>query len=282
MSILSERTVSAFPVSIGTSLALESVSDKGGKPYDPDRKIPQMLDLNLWDQFWINISTLFRNLVGALPQVDTKRLDPEECKSALLTEMDIIEALVREESSTCQVIWYASNYTRLLTLSSKAMLRLPSTEKQKSYTKLHNSVLQLIINHRETEQRPIRVFANKIVPANRVKALILTHMPYDLVNFSKFRELDLLESHTGVLKPRSDWYTKLYDSDELVAIPFSERTLKFFGDHQLFRPFPKKARKQIIDLAKECHWLWSTTDSKVLADAKRLKDHLVRQVFTTI
>ena len=280
--ILASRTVSAFPLSIGTCLAMESVSDKGGIPYDPDRKIPNMINLNKYDQFWINIGTLFRNLIGAIPTEDIARLRPQECSQAILEEMNQIESIVRAESPLIQVTWYGSNYERLLTLASKAELRPVTTEKQKFRHTLQNKTLQLVVNVRNTENRPIRLFANKILPGKSHKALILTHMPYDLVNYSKFSTLDLLESHTGILKQRDLWYTKLYGGDELICIPFSERMLKFFGDHSLFKPFPKKARDTVLELAKEKRWLWSTTDSQVKADLRSLKDHLLRNVLLSL
>ena len=280
--ILASRTVSAFPLSIGTCLAMESVSDKGGAPYDPERKIPNMIDLNKYDQFWINISTLFRNLIGAVHSEAISKLTPQACSQALLEEMNQIESIVRSESLLTQVTWFGSNYERLIPLSSKAELRAVTTDKQKFRHNLQNKTLQIVVNARNTENRPIRLFANKLLPVKRHKALLLTHMAYDLINWEKFHTLDLLESHTGILKQRDLWYTKLYGGDELICIPFSERMLKFFGDHSLFKPFPKKARDTVLELAKEKKWLWSTNDTKVKIDLRSLRDHLLRNTLLSL
>lgn len=70
------RTVSAFPLSVGTSLALESVFNGVQEPIDPNRVIPQKVEINNYDAFWINVGTLFRNLYNALNKDSIKFLRP--------------------------------------------------------------------------------------------------------------------------------------------------------------------------------------------------------------
>jgi hypothetical protein len=53
---LSTRTISAFPLSISTSLALESIFTPKLPPYDPNRIIPEHINLIDYQEIWINFS----------------------------------------------------------------------------------------------------------------------------------------------------------------------------------------------------------------------------------
>ena len=277
--ILGARTTSAFPLSIGTSLAFESLSQSGGAPYDPERKIPQHIKLGDYQQFWINLSTLFRNIYGAVSSQDAAGLLADDCTEVLLQEIESMEDIVRQETqSKLTVSFYTSNYKGLTGLASKASLRLPNTTKQIAYFKLHDKVIQNVLNIRHSRSEDVYVFDNKIKPKERSDALILTHVAYDLLCWPKFNKLDLIESHTGILKPRNLWYTKMYQSEDLACIPFIEIMLKFFGDNHTFRPFPIAARKTVLDLAIKKHWLWATTEAKVIQDLGTLNDHYLGDV----
>lgn len=281
--LLAARTVSAFPLSIGTSLAFESLSQSGGTPYDEKREIPQIVDLKRYDSFWINLSTLFRNLYGSVPSKDAEGLIAQDCSDALLVEMELIEEIIRSETNdSVKVHFFISNYHNLKSLSSQASLRVPNTPKQINYFKLHDAALQIIINTRHTQSQDVHIYENKLKPKWYPKALILTHIAYDLVNFSKFSILELIESHTGILKKRNTWYTKYYQSEDLSMIPFEERLLKFFGDNHTFKPFPIKARKTIAELAIDRRWTWATTESKITADISSLNDQLLAQVIKNL
>ena len=59
------RTISAFPISVGTSLALESLFAPRLETIDPERKF-ERVDVTKYSEVWINLSTLFRNIVGAV------------------------------------------------------------------------------------------------------------------------------------------------------------------------------------------------------------------------
>lgn len=277
-SILAGRTVSAFPLSIGTSLAFESLSQSGGRSYDPERKIPQRVNLNDYQQFWINLGTLFRNIYSAIPSSDAERLRAEDCAQTLLSELDTIEDIVRSETNgQLKVKPYISNYKSIIGLNSAAQPRLPNTPKKLAFFKLHDKAIQLAMNIRHGRNEDISVFNKLIVPENSTKSLIFTHLPYDLLCWPKFDKLELIESHTGILKQRNLWYTKFYQSEDLVCIPFIECMLKFYGDNHTFKAFPINARKTVLELAIEKRWHWATTEAKVKQDVSSLKDHLLAE-----
>ena len=49
----------------------------------------------------------------------------------------------------------------------------------------------------------------------------------------KDRNVDLIETHTGVIKDRNKWYTKL-SGKGMECIPFAKWSLQFFGDGKIF------------------------------------------------
>ncbi len=161
LSVLAERTVSAFPLSIGTSLAFESLFDGRQAPYDNERELPSRINIDDYKIFLINVGTLIRNII----------------------------------------------------------------------------------------------------------------------------KLDLLESHTGVLKTRKEFNTKYYDYKklELENMPFQRKLLAIFGDHVLFKPYPLKIRQVFIDVARKSKWTPITSEYKVDNDINMyVADLGIKQEFRLI
>lgn len=266
---LNTRTISGFPVSIGTSLSFESIFTPRLPVYDPAREIPSRVNITDYNYFYISVSTLFRNLMGSLKKEDSRRVLPKELSQALVEEMEFISGLVHTESnSRTIVIFYVNNYSDLQSSDFISHLRVATTENQKIYKHLHDTTLDLLTkNHEEIE-----IFKSKIKPVSRAKALILTHVPYDLICYSDCIKLDLIESHTGKLKHYTDFNTKYYDGKLVNMFPFNELLLKIMGDHEMIIPFNIKIRKEIIELAKESRWTPVTTVSKVKNDLTKLSN----------
>lgn len=91
-----------------------------------------------------------------------------------------------------------------------------------------------------------------------VKCLIMTHMPVDLINYSSFKELDLLESHTGIIKSWGQFSTKLNIKKDM-QIPFNRFTLQAFGDKNQISPLHINLRKNLYDIAEKYRWNRTTT-----------------------
>ena len=100
------------------------------------------------------------------------------------------------------------------------------------------------------------------------KSLILTHIPYDLLNYTHFNQLDLIESHTGKLKPRNLWYSKYYKfgNEDLNTLPFLRKLLLIFGDSVMIQPMDIRFRRLILDISRNRRWTPLTTESKVMQD----------------
>ena len=91
----------------------------------------------------------------------------------------------------------------------------------------------------------------------------MTHYAYDLLSNKDFKTLDLLESHTGVLKSKALWYTKFSDHKDSVRIPFNELFLQVFGDSTIFHPHDRKLRLEILAIADKYNWSFATTKDRI-------------------
>ncbi len=280
--ILAGRATSAFPVSIGTSLSLESVSDSGGAPYDPDRQIPQKINIRDYDEFWINIGTLFRNLHSSVPRSDMKNVRPQDCADALLQEMQLIDGLIQSESvSLTKIHYYVCSYKTVKQRYPRANVRGYITDNQREYKKAHDDTVQLVLNQYH-DQTKLHIFDLDLKPLHYPTALILTHQAHDLLSYGKFKRLDLLESHTGKLKKKNLWYTKYNNGADLGMMPFDRVLIQIFGDSDLFHPMRSALRNEIIALAKAKHWTFATTKDKINADIRTLKNQYAAFIVDTL
>ncbi len=260
---LPERAVSAFPLSIGTSLAFESVFPGRQPPFDPDRQIPVHVDLTQYNTCWINITTLFRNMSSALDKETFLGAKPAMLAATLEEEISVIQSLFEMEgNNTCKVELYYSTYDKLMSRKVLGLdFRTPSTDGQRFYHGQLQDTLKLMERHTDTIQK----MNDGLMPVHRSKAFVLTHQPYDLTHWNRFDHLDLLESNTGLLKPRSTWGSKFYpmSGQSFAHLPFHRKLLLIFGDKSLIKPMSMILRKQILDISVAYDWKPNTTMEKI-------------------
>ena len=260
--ILAGRATTSFPISIGSSLALESLFSPRQSPYDLDRKIPEMVDLYQYDELWINVNTLFRNMYTSIDASDAEQISYQVYTEYILDEMSTIESLMHNEGrNACKVIFYHCVYDKLIKrLSGKPIdIRKPNTSKQMIYYSLLNSTIELLMKQRSGIQKHDTSFGND------KRVLIMTNYAPDLLNYKRFNKLDLLESHTGLVKNKLTFFTK-YATKNLPPLPFLTKLLAIFGDSEIVKPAPVGVRTMIIDLANKYKWSPVTTEAKVLFD----------------
>lgn len=82
MDFTNEREKGKVPISIGTSLAFESLLNIHD---DLKHKIPPYLETEV---IWINVKTLFRNLWGAIPRIRHDLVSDMQLAEALIFEME--------------------------------------------------------------------------------------------------------------------------------------------------------------------------------------------------
>lgn len=281
--VLSNRTMSAYPVSIGTSLFLESLSDGPNPPYDPERIIPDRVDITQYDEMYVNCLTLFRNIIGAVDKDGYNRVTPIALRDVLEFEIDLIKDLINDISyGKTKVIFYASDYSELEKKYPHARLRNDTTEKQKIYTALLVNTLNAFFKDQPKSDNMMH-FKLELKPKESTKALIVTNYAIDLLSYKYFKNLDLLESHTGQIKHRPTWNSKYLDHKNLTRMPFNKVLLQIFGDAQTFFAWPKETRDSIIELANKYKWTGLTTTDRVKFCITNLKDphviSIINQMF---
>lgn len=274
-SYAASRTTGQYPLSVATSLAIESVM--GIHPEIVVEK-PPILD---YEEVWINLRTLFRNLIGSLDKAGAEDISSTECKEALVEEMETIHNIVQEgTNSLTHVVYYISDYQGIEAKYPYAVVRRDSTAKQKQFTSLMVDTMGKLLKHYKEGQ--IVTTALKLHPKVKTKALIITHVVYDLVAHNQFKQLTLLESHTGALKEQSQWHTKYLNGKELAMIPFREDMLQIFGDSETFRPMDPKIRKELVDLAVRYNWSAVTKTEKIRYGIGQLQNHYAREILHSI
>lgn len=283
-SSLAARQISGFPVSLATSLSLESLFPMQLKPYDPERKVPQVVDLNKYGDCWFNVSTLFRNMVGALDREVASKIPPRDYAMALETEIDVINSLfLNEGRGVCKPQFYVCNYDKLKMTGLKLFhLREDKTDIQRAYTKKHDDTVKLMLKTNDV----IRNFDLEIkTQGPRTNAIVLTHQPWDLLSHKNFNRLDLLESNTGRLKSRYLWSTKYYPigTADMSILPFNRKLLLLIGDRSLIHPQDMKVRRLVLECAVKNKWTSMTTESKVLDDLRNsTMDPMLVMLFNTL
>lgn len=262
--LLAERVMSAPGVSVGTTLALETILPNW-PVFDPNREKPPAVNLFEYKRVWINLGTLFRNLYSALHRERLSELKSSDAGEALYHEMETIAGAIKEGTQGAVVVhFYWCDYKDLAKLYPKASLRVPATEKQLKYRDHMEKAVKLAIRTADLNMPGlVTTYNTQIKPLTYGKTLLITHYPVDLLSEARFGSISLLESHTGVIKNKTLWHTKFFNGKSLSNIPFNALTLQVFGDDVHFKPLDAKIRNAILEIAEKGHWNWMTTASKM-------------------
>lgn len=279
LDVLNERAMSSYPVSIGTSLALESFEIGPNEPYDKERLIPNKVNLSDYNYFYINVQTLYRNMVGAVNSLQSDKLMIDDKYFILHQEIERIKDIVNYISKgNIKPTFYFSRYKDMDKIYPNAIIRKPTTEKQIIY----NTDMVITVEHVLKDFKEIEVFNREFKPNTRSKVLIMTHYPFDLLEYNKFDKFDLLESHTGVLKTPSMFYTKLLNGKDLNRIQFNNLSIQVFGDKETFSPMSIKIKKIILDLADKYNWTQATTKDRFFYSINTIEDTDIRNLLKSL
>lgn len=264
-----EREMGKFPISIGTSLALEGAL--GIYPDNPVSPPPLFGVKNLM----INVATLVRNIYQCLDSAMKDIVLPDHIYDAAIEEMKIIKAIIDKEARPgTRLTFYHCSYRGLDKMFRGAKLRTDPTAKQLSYMLIEKAVLKRIIQEaRNIDLLDFDVTLSGAFPSS----MILTHLPVDLLSYRNFERLELLESHTGKVKPRTQWYTKLTNGKEHPNIPFHKLTLQVFGDGGgQFLSNTHALKKEVLSLANTYSWTPVTTNERILDCVGKITDPVTR------
>lgn len=285
IDVLSERSTSSFPVSIGTGIALEALFTPTTERYDPPPPEPIKLNLANYDLFSVNVHTLLRNLIGSVDSSKVLKIGSKSLTEYVLREMDVVRSLFESSSSNVVPSFYMPTYNEAYKKqnSVNVKMRTDTTPKQITITSLINAVgKNLTADKRDLG---IKFIDSELKYEKKQRCLLMTHIPHDLLSYGNFESLSLLESHTGKMKERIDWNTKYVpvSQSNMSILPFSRKLLCIFGDKYMYQPIDLGFRRSILDVGVKCKWNPTTSERKISEDYSReVKERMLVDVFRKI
>jgi hypothetical protein len=197
----------------------------------------------------INLKTIVRNIVESYDfnlgnEADFNRIATQELDDTVNTLAQ--ELLTRHQMN---VSYYNIDYTKL-SLPQGVNRLVPSTDKQKLKDKALKSLYPLLDKYTTLEFKNLEVTCPSSLSQGTV--VILTHFASDLLKHHTFRNLKLLESHTGAIKVPAQFNSKLnIDKEKRKLVPFNRFTQRVFGDGTILAPLDLKLRRTILGLFDE-------------------------------
>lgn len=268
---VSERAVGQYKISIPTSLAIEYVT---GIHEEKPEKIPP---ISKYKGVAINLSTLVRNFIGSVDPVSKVYLSAKACENYLYSEIQILQNTLN--SHNAELLLYTVNYDSLKKLFPNALLKTPTSPNQKNEAAIIEDCIKLIsefdfdISHLSSPEKT-EMDSN---------VLIMTHNAVDLLSNKKVNGAHLLESHTGTIKDRHEFGTKLGLGNHVEFIPYSRLTLQLFGDKaNQFFSMAGKYKNPLIEHAKKHGWTKRTTDDRIRSSLNSFKDQEVRTLLKSL
>lgn len=257
---LESRAQSGFPVSIGTGLALETIFEPVQSVYDEGREAPERIAAGTYTDYLINLSTIARNLMSSIPYKDLATTKSSAILNTFLEEVDYLTTLF--EMHSLNVKFYVNSYAFVKSTYGAgrhrevSRLREAATDHQRKQLDL----VTMCLEHAKKQDKVLTF--NKDVKLDKTsKCLIMTHVPWDLLSHHNFAKLDLVESHTGIIKTRSTFNTKYFKfgNNDMSFLPFLEYLLTIFGDGVMFKPASIPERQKLYDamVSRKVHPLMS-------------------------
>ncbi len=269
MKVFLHRTTSSFGISIGTSLALESLFGVDTKVYDKDRII-EPISISSYSKYYINVYTLVRNIYGALQTEDLNKIifensHKQELIETFLGEVELINQLF--DNSSCELWYFIPNYSNV---TNRKFIK--ANKKVTKKDQIHINTISIVKRlSDELNKLNVNIIEDTYkLPATDEKVLITTHITPDLLNIKYIRNLDLLEAYTGVLKKKISFNSK-YPKSKVIdtsRLPFNELLLRLLGDGYLLPNPMVNLRKNINEISRVKLWTPLTTRDKVIADLK--------------
>lgn len=235
------------------------------------------VDFSKWEPYlYVNIRTLYRNFANAIKAQNILEMDAGVLYPKFMEEIEIFEEYLQKYTNgKVEPVFYFPDYRTLNKLLPQAGLRTIKTDQQTKLYDIEQSVYRVMTSKVEEERKLAKkekrefeapyIETGPSLPRGKGPALILTHVPSDLLSYTSFPVLKLIESHTGTIKTRDEWNTKLTGNPERLAnIPFNRFTLQICGDgNHLVMSGTKKMKDYLFSLADKNNWTTMTTVDRI-------------------
>lgn len=268
---VSNRAKGKYNISIPTSLALEYIT---GVHEERPMKIPP---IKHYKRVAINIATLSRNFINSLDPVNKIYLTASHAMSDLYAEINTFKNVLEENGASLAL--YEVDYSELKKDFPMGIIKAAKTPGQIAEATLIKDFCTVINEFDFT--------VNNLKNYNRISLdktdLILTSYPVDLLPNNRLMGASLLESHTGYIKDRHEWGSKLGLGEYKDIIPFSKMSLTLFGDKAThFLSGSSKLKNPLIEHAKNNGWNKKTTEDRMKSSLSRMTDQEVRNAIKSM
>lgn len=255
-----DRTLGFFSMSIGTSMAFEGLLRVGEHADMPGRP-----NHDAYEAIYINVRTLVRNVIAAHESETLNYIKSAAIIEGVEQDQAQIISTLEEMLPNKKVVFYLCTHEGLNRKFPNARFKVAETPKQLMLEALETGTLQYfhgLMKDAESE------FIFDVDITSNLRTLLLSHQPVDLLSNAKFPDLYLLESHTGKVKSKKDWHTKLNIKKDIVCIPFTRAMLQIFGDGYMFMAQDLKVRRQLVSIGTKRKWHGMTTHSRMVEEIK--------------
>lgn len=232
-------------------LGLSVPTDEAIKQLTPEIK-------QKYPTIYINARTLLRNAYGVINK-DGDTIALEKVWNRLQSDIETLDGYLKHLGWFW--VLYLNTHTDTFKLKGlkAAIPKVAKTTKQLNYQSMEKTIIDKLL-HEGGVQHIVNDALTPVELAPSKNAIVITHLPVDLLKYHEFDNLTLLESHTGKFKNKVEWSSKLNISSELrTQIPFNELTLQIYGDGELIAGRISSIKRQVTELAKKNAWNQSTT-----------------------
>jgi hypothetical protein len=238
-------------ISVGTAIPIEKLLETGSKGIGT---------------LYLNVATLFRNFYGAIEDPD--KVNKKDLVVAFVDELNQLYSIVLESvPGNIVPIFYNTSGKSLDNVFKHCSLKKPTTQAQRDYSNLQTYVIN------ETVKLLGGIIVEEydlLINGRNNISYIITSYPLDLLSYPKFRNLQLLESHTGNIKERKEWIHKLTSNEKYFNIPFNILSIQVLGDKsKWFNSMGRKYTSMLLNLAIKNKWHALTTTDKIVFDLDR-------------
>ena len=218
-----------------------------------------------YTHIYLNVRTLYRNFHGSFEKENVPTLT--KYVDLFVTEILLIHSIISESvKGNLQPVYYMPTSKSLPVIMPWAKLKKESTQRQKNYESLEKMT---IVKTLAKLDKNFVLIIDTLLKGQNASALIITHLPLDLLSYSSFRKLTLLESHTGALKSKVEWIVKLSKNSHYRNIPFNILSIQVLGDRNTqLGSMGIKLSNELLALAEKHHWSAITSLEKVKSDIR--------------
>lgn len=264
MSIIVDRSLGEFNLSVGTSMAMVKVINATTQ----STKADAFAD---YDHLAINLLTLIRNTQAALGSADASTIMPKQVAELVIDDLQIITSICKSAKVPLSI--YLPSYDKLQKDYSLATIRFPSTTKQLFAKDFIDSIASSLVDMIKKgmadgtlESMKFLQFEINAKAANvKPKTLIMTSYAVDLL---ELQPEAMIKSYTGEIHSKWDFW-KLYKKNSRLKdydysrLPFNKLFIQLFGDDKTFYGRGYKELERILKVATDKKWDQQTTKERI-------------------